>query len=146
VPALNRLYEQYRDRAAFHFVYIREAHTVDGWQVLANLAENVLFANTRTLQERMDLAGVCQRKLRIEFPTVVDEAEDRVERAYWGWPDRLYVVDREGRIALKGHPGPYGLKPKRLKGTLARLFRAGGRGAIGSDKLGRKEAPDAKEL
>ena len=139
MPALNRLYEKYRDRAAFYLVYIREAHTVDGWQVRRNLAENVLFANTRSSEERMDVAGVCLRTLQIAFPTLVDDAEDSVERSYWGWPDRLYVVDREGRIALKGHPGPFGLRPKRVKATLTRLF---GGGRLDQGSSARRPLPD----
>ena len=127
MPALNDLYKEYRDRAAFYVVYIQEAHAIDGWQTPENLEENVLFATTTTPDERMQVAGVCLRKLQIEFPAVVDDADERVERAYSGWPDRLYVVDREGRIAHKGGPGPYGFKPEDVKATLARLLDAGGR-------------------
>ena len=52
--------------------------------------------------------------------------DDAVERAYTGWPDRLYVIDRDGRIAHKSGPGPYGFKPEDVEATLARLLGGGG--------------------
>jgi type I thyroxine 5'-deiodinase len=124
VPALNKLHREYRDRAAFYVVYIQEAHAVDGWQAEENLAEDVLIASTTTPEERMKVAGACVRKLQIDFPALVDDADESVERAYTGWPDRLYVIDRGGRIAHKGGPGPYGFKPEEVEATLARLLPA----------------------
>jgi hypothetical protein len=41
----------------------------------------------------------------------------RTEKAYTGWPDRLYVIDREGRIAHKGKAGPFGFKPQEVRET-----------------------------
>lgn len=127
MPALNKLHQEYRDRAAFYVVYIQEAHAIDGWQTDDNLQDNVLVARTATPEDRMNVAGVCLRKLQIEFPAVVDDADEGVERAYTGWPDRLYVIDRDGRIALKGAPGPYGFKPEEVEATLARLLADGAR-------------------
>ena len=72
----------------------------------------------------MKVAGTCLRKLRIDFPAVVDDADESVERAYTGWPDRLYVIDRDGRVAHKGGPGPYGFKPEQVEATLALLLQA----------------------
>jgi hypothetical protein len=60
--------------------------------------------------------------LGIEFPALVDDPDNAVERAYTGWPDRLYVVDREGRIAYKSAPGPFGFHPAGVDSTLKRLL------------------------
>jgi type I thyroxine 5'-deiodinase len=124
VPALNKLYRDYRDRAAFYIVYIQEAHPIDAWQVNDNLDDDVLVASTKTVEERVNVAGMCVRNLGIELPALVDEADNRVERAYTGWPDRLYVVDRSGRIAYKSAPGPFGFKPAEVQHTLERLLPA----------------------
>ena len=48
MPALNKLYREYRDRAAFYVVYIQEAHPIDAWQVADNLKDDVLVASTMT--------------------------------------------------------------------------------------------------
>lgn len=126
MPALNKLYREYRDRAAFYVVYIQEAHPIDAWQVKDNLKDDVLVASTKTADDRLDVAGICVRKLGIELPSVVDHPDNRVERAYTGWPDRLYVIDRDGRIAHKSAAGPFGFKPANVEATLKRILPAGG--------------------
>jgi type I thyroxine 5'-deiodinase len=125
VPALNSLYHQYRDRAAFYVVYIQEAHPVDAWQVNDNIEDDVLIASTRTSDERYTAAGICVTKLGIERPAIIDGSDNRVERAYTAWPDRLYVIDREGRIAFKSAAGPFGFKPAQVEAALKRLVGEG---------------------
>ena len=124
MPALNKLYQQYRDRAAFYVVYIQEAHPIDAWQVNDNLKDDVLVASTMTADERLKVAGLCVKNLKIDLPALVDGSDNRVERDYTGWPDRLYVVDRDGRIAYKSAPGPFGFKPAEVEAALARLLPA----------------------
>ena len=122
MPALNKLYRDYRDRAAFYVVYIAEAHPIDAWQLKANIEDDVLVATTKTDDERYTVAGLCVKNLGIEFPAIVDRPDNAVEEAYTAWPDRLYVVDREGRIAHKSGPGPFGFKPAAVEETLKRLL------------------------
>ena len=118
---LNRLYREYRDRVAFFVVYVQEAHPIDAWQMDDNVAEDVLVATTKTDDERINVAGLCVTKLGIELPALVDEADDHVERAYTGWPDRLYIVGADGRVAYKSAAGPFGFKPAEVEATLKRL-------------------------
>lgn len=126
MPALNRLYREYRDRAAFYVVYIQEAHPIDAWQVNDNLEDDVLVASTRTSDERYKAADVCVRRLGLELPAVIDGPDNHTERAYTGWPDRLYVIDRGGRVAYKSAAGPFGFKPAQLEATLKRIVPARG--------------------
>jgi Iodothyronine deiodinase len=121
VPALNRLYRDYRDRVAFHVVYIEEAHPIDAWQLEDNVKEGVLFKSTQTAEERDNVAQLCVVKLGIEMPALVDEPDNRVERAYTGWPDRLYVVGSDGRVAYKSQAGPFGFKPDGVEAVLKRI-------------------------
>jgi len=106
---------------AFYVVYIREAHTTDVWQDPDNLDDHVLFAAPKNLDERSQLGQICVVKLGIKFPAVVDTFDNATERAYTGWPDRLYVVDRDGRVAYKSRPGPFGFKPAGVEETLKKL-------------------------
>lgn len=121
MPALNALYRQYRDRAEFYIVYIQEAHPIDAWQVDDNVADDVLVASTATEDQRAHAAGACVTKLGIELPALVDGPDDAVERAYTGWPDRLYVVDASGRVAYKSAAGPFGFKPSEVRTVLDKL-------------------------
>jgi type I thyroxine 5'-deiodinase len=38
--------------------------------------------------------------------------------AYTGWPDRLHLIERGGRIAFKSKPGPFGFHPEDLAAVL----------------------------
>ena len=122
MPDLNALYKKYRDRAAFYVVYIQEAHPVDAWQISSNVKDNVLEASTTTAEERSHVAGKCVKNLGIEIPALIDGPDDRVERAYTGWPDRLYVIDAEGRVAFKSAPGPFGFEPADVGAALERMM------------------------
>lgn len=88
----------------------------------SNVDEGVVFASPKTFEERVDVATACVRKLGIEFPALLDRIEDSTERDYTGWPDRLYVIDREGRIAYKSDPGPFGFDPSGMEETLKKIL------------------------
>jgi hypothetical protein len=123
VPALNKLYKEYGNDVAFLVVYITEAHPSDVWQSQNNFRDKVLFASPRTEDERATLAGTCVRKLGIDIPAVLDEFGNSTESAYTAWPDRIYLIDRSGRVAFKSKPGPYGFKPEDLKVKLQHTSR-----------------------
>lgn len=113
------MYRRYRDRAAFYVVYIREAHPSDIWQMGANVRENVVYQSPQNTEERVELANVCVKNLGIEMPALVDNFDNSTDTAYSGWPDRLYVIDRDGTIAYKSAPGPFGFKPADMERVLA---------------------------
>ena len=69
------------------------------------------------------MAGSCVRKLGIKFPAVLDGFDNSVEKAYTGWPDRIYLIDKEGRIAYKSKPGPFGFKPEELAVALEHVAK-----------------------
>ncbi len=115
---MNKIYQQYKDRAAFYVVYIEEAHTSDVWQLPVNETQQVVYAAPKTEQERAALAQACVRNLKIEIPALLDKFDNSTERAYKGWPDRLFVIDRNGRVAYKSKPGPYGFEPAAMEEAL----------------------------
>jgi Iodothyronine deiodinase len=100
-------------------VYIAEAHPTDIWQMQSNIKEHVLFRNPTTDAEREQVANSCVRKLHIAFPALIDSIDNPVEKAYTGWPDRLYLVGADGTIRFKSDAGPFGFLPKNLQAALA---------------------------
>ena len=106
--------ERYKGTVAFLVVYIREAHPTDGWQVPQNLRDRILLPSATTQAEKDDHADMCVVKLGIHFPTLVDGIDNKVELAYAGWPDRLYLVGIDGRVRYKSAVGPAGFKPAEL--------------------------------
>jgi hypothetical protein len=86
-----------------------------------NEKENVIFKDPQQYEERAEIAGTCSINLGIEFPALVDTIDNSTERAYTAWPDRLYVIDKEGSIALKSNPGPFGFKAQQVADALSRI-------------------------
>jgi type I thyroxine 5'-deiodinase len=96
-------------------VYIQEAHAADVWQMASNERQNVVFQLPKSIGERTNIAESCVRNLHIEIPALLDNFQNTTEVAYTGWPDRLYVIDRAGRVAYKSAPGPFGFDPPKLE-------------------------------
>lgn len=99
----------------FLVVYIREAHPEEGWIIPENRRSGVAVYEPRTDEERRAVASICAVNLRLEMPIVVDGVDNAVGSAYGGWPDRLYLIRRDGRIAFQSEEGPFGFKPEELE-------------------------------
>ena len=93
------------------FVYIAEAHATDGWQLEANLDDYVLLANHVTIEDRLSAARAGSERLGLTMQVLVDGMDDAVSDAFAAWPERIYVVDADGRIAFAGGPGPFEFDP-----------------------------------
>jgi type I thyroxine 5'-deiodinase len=105
-------------------VYITEAHPSDVWQMQSNIKDSVVFASPKNEDERAYVAGACVRKLGIKLPAVLDEFGNSTEQAYTGWPDRLYLIDAQGRLVYKSKPGPFGFEPDQLRAALVKTLGA----------------------
>lgn len=68
-----------------------------------------------SIAERIGVANVCMTALDLApIPALVDDVDDSVNQAYAAHPDRLYLIGRDGRIAYRGAPGPFGFEPDEL--------------------------------
>ena len=115
---LEALYERHRDRVAFFIVYIREAHPEDGWVLEANREDGIALVDPTSLGGRADAAQACALRLRTRIPVLLDDVDDEVALAYGGWPDRLYLIGRDGRVAFQGGRGPDGFEPAELAAAI----------------------------
>lgn len=113
---------KYKADVPFLLVYVREAHPTDGRQVAENVRDGVLIASARTQAEKDEHATTCAVKLDIHFPTLVDKMDNKVEAAYAGWPDRLYLVGADGRVIYKSAPGPAGFIPSELDAAIKKAI------------------------
>ncbi len=48
---------------------------------------------------------------------------DTVNQLYKAWPERIYVIDRNGKIAYRSAIGPWGFKPRQAGRALRRLLQ-----------------------
>ena len=108
-----------------HFlaVYIREAHPEEGWILPENRRSGLAVHEPTSDEARRGVASTCATNLRLQMPMVVDRIDNAVASAYGGWPDRLYLVGRDGRIAFQGGEGPFGFKPDELERAIERQLR-----------------------
>ena len=70
------------------------------------------------------MASTCSTKLHMKMPMVFDGLDNAVASAYGGWPDRLYLVSRDGWIVFQGGEGPFGFKPEELERAIERELAA----------------------
>ena len=91
-------------------VYIREAHSTDGWHV--EHSGWSIIADPRDEVERRAAAAQTCSMLRLPFPVVVDTMDDAVAQRWSGWPERLFVIDADGTVAYAGEQGPWGFWPR----------------------------------
>lgn len=68
------------------------------------------------------MASLCVKNLKLSIPTAIDDMNNSVEKVYAGWPDRIYVIDKNGYVAYKGAPGPRGFIPKDAEVVLKQLL------------------------
>jgi len=92
-------------------VYIKEAHPSDGWVVPQNERQGIAIKDPRNYDERMKVAEKICTLLKIKIPCLVDKMDDAINKAYAAWPDRIYVVGTDGKIAVMGGQGPRGFAP-----------------------------------
>ncbi len=88
-------------------MYLREAHPSDGWK----MSDWSTIEDPKTQLQRALVASQCSKKLEFAFTTVVDTMDDKTAVAWAAWPERIFVIDKAGRVAYAGHQGPWGFWP-----------------------------------
>lgn len=116
---LNEIANQFNESVKFLCVYIQEAHPSDGWQVEANLEEDVIHTSPTNMAEREALAEVCMLKLALDMPMVVDDMQDTIDSAYNALPERLYLLDADGKVVFKTVAGSHGFDPEAWAAAIA---------------------------
>lgn len=117
------MWEDYGERVQFYVVYIREAHAIDSAVSLGGDEDpglgggaNPILEDPVTFEEREAAAATCATKLALEpMPMLVDDMDDTANKAFLAWPERLYLIGADGRVAYAGGPGPGGFEPDELE-------------------------------
>jgi len=111
---LNEIYQNYKDQVEFCCIYIREAHpddSVGGYKTERNRSIGIKFDQPNTLKDRSEIAEVCVINLNLKMPMFLDGMDDDAEKKYAGWPERLYIIGNDRKIAYAGNMGPMGFDP-----------------------------------
>ena len=121
---LDQLAKGIGDTAKLFGVYIREAHADGEDQVIRNLNEGVIFQQPQSVDERAEVASACMLRYNFSFPMLLDGMDNDAEEKYVSWPDRLYVIGRDGRIAYQGGLGPLYFDVDEFEQALAQAIRS----------------------
>ena len=97
---IEELRREFAEVAEFVYIYIKEAHPEDEWQMDSNAEDEVVYNQPTTMDERLEVANAC----------------------YAAWPERLYVIEQGGTIAFKGGIGPYFFDPDEVREFLEDRF------------------------
>ncbi len=94
---LERLYQQFKGRAAFAFVGVEEAgHRLPGYEHL--LKDRRADADEQWYRGRRDRVCQAQQKAGLSLPGFLDLPDHSASHSYAAWPARLVVVGVDGRI------------------------------------------------
>ena len=112
------MHKTFQEDAKFLFVYIREAHPSDSnWPM-----GKIRITDPVNQLERNKVASQCRSKLSLTMPMVVDDMKDSVNQSYKAWPERIYIIDTQGKIVFKSGIGPFDFKPKKAAKALRKLL------------------------
>ena len=112
----------YKEKTQFFLVYISEAHPE-----IINKETGKKYGQPKTLEGRAVLAKKCITELNLSMPVLMDTTDGSAEKAYRGRPDRICVVDLDGKVAYYGRRGPHGFKPKDAEQALKKILDNQGR-------------------
>jgi hypothetical protein len=86
----------------------------------SNVEDKIVFSQPTTFAERQDLSKILVQRLGYRVPLAIDGMDNAADKAYAGWPERIYVIGQGGRIVYKGGMGPFGFKPEEAEKSLAK--------------------------
>ena len=90
----------------------------------SNRKDEVVFKQPTTFTERQAVSKILVERLKYRLPVAIDGMDNAADKAYAGWPERVYVIGRGGRIVYKGGMGPFHFKPEEAEKRLAEYLAA----------------------
>jgi len=76
-----------------------------------NKQTGIEVPDPQTQTARNDVAASACVLLNITWPALVDRMDNAVSEAWAAWPDRIFVIDANGFVAVQAKHGPYGFPP-----------------------------------
>lgn len=107
---MEKMYQDYRDIAEFRLIYIREAHAADSSWPMPIAKEKGINEHT-SYEDRCKTAEMLINDNSLTIPTLIDEMDNVANDAYRAWPDRVFLIRSDGRLAVAAKRGPFGFEP-----------------------------------
>jgi hypothetical protein len=119
---LDEIAKRYAYQMQFYCIYIKEIHPDDGVQVQSNIDEGIIFDQPTTDDTRTEIAAACMLRFNFSFPMLLDNMTDEAEAKFVALPERLYVLDADGRVTFKGGLGPHCFDPVTWEAAIKQLI------------------------
>ena len=98
----EQLFEQFKDKVDFKIVYIRDTHPTLGFRAPTNDRRGIAPENEpKTLADREAWACSDREKMICTIPIIMDTMDDKTLLAYDAFPQRVYLIDKTGRVAYR---------------------------------------------
>jgi glutathione peroxidase-family protein len=89
-PSIRSLYSRYKKKGfEFFLIYTKEPHP----------GENI--PQPTTIEERVKNAEQLRRDERVNFPILIDTLDNTVRRAYRGWSNGIFVINKDGVLVFR---------------------------------------------
>ena len=88
----------------------------------SNVKDDVCYAQPRNLSDRLAIANDFTKRFHFLVPFGVDDMNNAANDAYAAWPERLYIIDENGKIAYRGGMGPFNYNPSEVRAWLAARY------------------------
>ena len=123
---MESLYQEYKNVAEFRLIYIREAHAKNSRRPVEYAFELDISEHT-SFEERCQVAEQLFEDKKLTIPCLIDDMENTVGGLYQGWPDRIFIVRKDGKLAVAADRGPFGFEPalKKAKEWLVQFKQTG---------------------
>jgi len=108
VGTTNRLLATFGDKCDFLCVYLMEAHAQDEWPLYSYSSEGKNGQQQqpqpqlqhKSLFDRKNAAMKFKQEMSNEVNLVVDSWENDFDSKFAAWPERAYVLDKDGRVGM----------------------------------------------
>lgn len=93
------MFDANKNTVDLRIVYIRDTHPVFGFRAPTNDRLNIQpEQEPKSLADREKWACEDRKKMKCTIPVVMDTFDDRTMKAYGAFPQRLYVLDKGGKV------------------------------------------------
>jgi len=97
----EQLFKSSKKTIDFKIVYIRDTHPVLGFRAPTNDRLGIdPEKEPKTLADREQWACEDRKKMNCTIPVVMDTFDDKALKAYDAFPQRVFVLDKSGRIVF----------------------------------------------
>ena len=104
------MYQEFGDVAEFRMIYIREAHAIDSRRPSRSAREKQISEH-QDFGDRCKTAAMLIQDKELTLPCLIDTMDNETDKAYSAKPDRAFLVDTNGKLAVAGARGPRGFGP-----------------------------------